>query len=293
MHKAGFVNIIGFPNSGKSTLMNALLGERLSIINAKAQTTRHRIMGFLNEEDCQIVFSDTPGIIDPKYKLQEGMMGFVEGALEDADIFLLVMSMNETPEQNEQLLQKVAGKGIPVIVVVNKVDLTKQESLEEKALWLKEKMPEAILIPCSALHGFNVDTVMKAVKELLPEHPAYYDKDALSDRTMRFFASEIIREKILDFYSQEIPYSCEVVIEEYKEEPKITKIKALIYVNRDSQKSILIGHQGAALKRVGTAARKSLEAFLDSKVYLETYVKVAKDWRENENMLRNLGYFEK
>jgi GTPase len=292
MHKAGFVNIIGYPNTGKSTLMNALLGERLSIINAKAQTTRHRIMGFLNEENCQIVFSDTPGIIDPKYKLQEGMMGFVKTALEDADVFLLVLAADEKDERHADLIAKVRDKGIPVVAVLNKIDLISQEELERKAVWIKEQMPGCIAMPVSALHGFNIQTVLETIKELLPEHPAYFDKEALSDKTLRFFASEIIREKLLDFYSQEVPYSCEVVIEEFKEEEGLTRIRALIYVNRDSQKAIIIGHKGLALKRVGISARKAMEKFLGTKVHLETYVKVAKDWRDNEQMLRNLGYLD-
>ncbi|HQB76986.1 GTPase Era [anaerobic digester metagenome] len=289
-HKSGFVNIVGNPNVGKSTLMNALVGERLSIITSKAQTTRHRIMGIVNGEDFQIVYSDTPGVLKPAYKLQESMMRFVESALDDADIILYITDTVETPTKNQEFLDRLKRFNVPIILVINKVDLTSQEKLEELfGLW-QQMLPTAFIIPASALHNFNVETIIKAIVEHLPEGPEYFSKDTLTDKTLRFFASEIIREKILTSYQKEIPYSVEIEIEEYLEEPTIDRIRALIYVARDSQKSIVIGHQGKMLKRVGTEARKDLEQFLGKKVFLELYVKVDANWRDDDRKLKRFGY---
>ncbi|MDX9855062.1 MAG: GTPase Era [Tenuifilaceae bacterium] len=289
-HKSGFVNIVGNPNVGKSTLMNALVGERLSIITSKAQTTRHRIMGIVNGEDFQIVYSDTPGVLKPAYKLQESMMRFVESALDDADIILYITDTVETPTKNQEFLDRLKRFNVPIILVINKVDLTSQEKLEELfGLW-QQMLPTAFIIPASALHNFNVETIIKAIVERLPEGPEYFSKDTLTDKTLRFFASEIIREKILTSYQKEIPYSVEIEIEEYLEEPTIDRIRALIYVARDSQKSIVIGHQGKMLKRVGTEARKDLEQFLGKKVFLELYVKVDANWRDDDRKLKRFGY---
>ncbi len=291
MHKSGFVNIIGNPNVGKSTLMNALVGEKLSIITSKAQTTRHRIMGIVNGEDFQIVYSDTPGILTPNYKLQESMMKFVTGALKDADIILYV---TDTVEKGDEASEKVVGKiklsGIPVIVVINKIDLSDQASYEAMAALWKERLPQAEVIPVSALHNFNVGKLFDTITGLLPEGEAFYPKDALTDKTMRFFASEIIREKVFLNYQKEIPYSVEISIDEYKEEPGIDRISATIYVARDSQKGIIIGHKGEMLKKVGTAARIELEKFLDKKVFLQLHVKVNDNWRESERQLKKFGY---
>lgn len=293
-HKAGFVNIIGNPNVGKSTLMNRLVGERLSITTSKAQTTRHRIMGIVSGPDFQIVYSDTPGVLKPKYKLQESMLGFSTGALGDADVLVYVTDTVEQPDKNGEFLAKVramaAENGTPVIVVVNKVDLTTPEKLEELVDWWHREIPAAEIIPVSAREGFNVEPVIRRIVALLPEGPAYYPKDTLTDKSLRFFASEIIREKILLNYDKEIPYSTEVAIESYEESPALDRIGAVIYVARQSQKGIIIGHRGAKLKRVGTEARKDLEAFLDKKVFLEIFVKVAEDWRDNERALRRFGY---
>ena len=293
-HKAGFVNIIGNPNVGKSTLMNRLVGERLSIITAKAQTTRHRIMGIVSGPDFQIVYSDTPGVLKPKYKLQESMLNFSTGALGDADVLVYVTDTVEQPDKNNEFLSKVqamaAENGTPVLVVVNKIDLTTPEKLEELVAWWHSEIPSAEIIPVSAREGFNVEPVMRRIVALLPEGPAYYPKDTLTDKSLRFFASEIIREKILLNYDKEIPYSTEVAIEAYQETPSMDRISAVIYVARQSQKGIIIGHGGAKLKRVGMQARKDLEAFLDKKVYLEIFVKVAEDWRNNERALRQFGY---
>lgn len=293
-HKAGFVNIIGNPNVGKSTLMNRLVGERLSIITAKAQTTRHRIMGIVSGPDFQIVYSDTPGVLKPKYKLQESMLNFSTGALGDADVLVYVTDTVEQPDKNNEFLSKVqamaAENGTPVLVVVNKIDLTTPEKLEELVAWWHGEIPSAEIIPVSAREGFNVEPVMRRIVALLPEGPAYYPKDTLTDKSLRFFASEIIREKILLNYDKEIPYSTEVAIEAYQETPSMDRISAVIYVARQSQKGIIIGHGGAKLKRVGMQARKDLEAFLDKKVYLEIFVKVAEDWRNSERALRQFGY---
>lgn len=292
MHKSGFVNIIGNPNVGKSTLMNALVGERISIITKKAQTTRHRIMGIVNGDDFQIVYSDTPGILKPSYKLQESMMRFVESALDDADVILYITDTYETPNKNQEFLDKLQNLGAPIILVINKVDLTTQEKVEELIELWKKMLPKAQILPVSALHGFNTDGLISMIKEILPEGPEYFSKETLTDKTMRFFASEIIREKILLHYQKEIPYSVEVEIEEYKESKKLDSIRAIIYVSRESQKSIVIGHQGKMLKRVGTEARIDLEKFLDKKVFLEMFVKVDPDWRDNDNKLKRFGYMQ-
>lgn len=293
-HKAGFVNIIGNPNVGKSTLMNRLVGERLSIITSKAQTTRHRIMGIVSGPDFQIVYSDTPGVLKPKYKLQESMLEFSTGALGDADVLVYVTDTVEQPDKNNEFLSKVQAmaseNGTPVIVVINKVDLTTPDKLDELVEWWHRELPTAEIIPVSAKEGFNVDPVIKRIVALLPEGPAYYPKDTLTDKSMRFFASEIIREKILLHYDKEIPYSTEVSIESYEESPTLDRINAIIYVARQSQKGIIIGHQGSKLKRVGTEARKDLEAFLGKKVFLEIFVKVAEDWRDSDRALRQFGY---
>lgn len=293
-HKAGFVNIIGNPNVGKSTLMNRLVGERLSIITSKAQTTRHRIMGIVSGPDFQIVYSDTPGVLKPKYKLQESMLEFSTSALGDADVLVYVTDTVEQPDKNNEFLSKVQAmaseNGTPVIVVINKVDLTTPDKLDELVEWWHKELPTAEIIPVSAKEGFNVDPVIKRIVALLPEGPAYYPKDTLTDKSMRFFASEIIREKILLHYDKEIPYSTEVSIESYEESPTLDRINAIIYVARQSQKGIIIGHQGSKLKRVGTEARKDLEAFLGKKVFLEIFVKVAEDWRDSDRALRQFGY---
>ena len=290
MHKSGFVNIIGNPNVGKSTLMNQLVGEKLSIITSKAQTTRHRIMGVVSGEDFQIVYSDTPGILKPSYKLQESMMKFVTGALTDADVILFVTDTVEESDRAAEILAKLKKTSIPVIVVVNKVDLSNPADLEKLVEKWHTELPEARIIPVSAKESFNIEPLFQTILELLPEGPAYYPKDTLTDKTLRFFASEIIREKILKFYDKEIPYSCEIAIDTYKEEPTIDRISATIYVSRDSQKGIIIGHKGEKLKRVGKAAREDMEAFLDKKVFLQLYVKVNDDWRNNDRELRRFGY---
>lgn len=292
MHKAGFVNIIGNPNVGKSTLMNALVGEKLSIITSKSQTTRHRIMGLLNGDDFQIVFSDTPGIVNPHYKLHESMMHFVNLALQDADLFLLVTEVGETLK-NHDTLDKVINSEIPVILLINKIDLSNQVEVEEKVEYWQNEIPRAIIIPTSATENFNLDVVFNKILELLPESPPYFPKDELTDKSMRFFVSEIIREKILMYYQKEIPYSCEVVVEMFKEENNINKISTVIYVERDSQKGIMIGHKGSMLKKVGTEARLDIEEFTGKKCFLEIHVKVLKDWRNNDNSLRRFGYDNK
>ncbi|MDD2489008.1 MAG: GTPase Era [Bacteroidales bacterium] len=292
MHKAGFVNIIGNPNVGKSTLMNALVGEKLSIITSKSQTTRHRIMGLFNGEDFQIVYSDTPGIVNPHYKLHESMMGYVNLAIQDADLFLLVTEVGETLK-NHETLEKVINSSVPVILLINKIDLSNQEMVAEKIEYWQKEIPRAIIIPTSALEKFNLELVFNTILELLPENPPYFPKDELTDKSMRFFVSEIIREKLLLYYQKEIPYSCEVVVETFQEESKIDKIFTVIYVERDSQKAILIGHQGSMLKKVGTEARKDIEEFTSKKCFLEIRVKVLKDWRNNENSLQRFGYKNK
>lgn len=290
MHKSGFVNIIGNPNVGKSTLMNQLVGEKLSIITSKAQTTRHRIMGVVSGEDFQIVYSDTPGILKPSYKLQESMMKFVTGALTDADVILFVTDTVEESERAAEILAKLKKTSIPVIVVINKVDLSNPTALEALVEKWHTELPEARIVPVSAKEQFNIEPLFQTILDLLPEGPAYYPKDTLTDKTLRFFASEIIREKILKFYDKEIPYSCEIAIDTYKEEPTIDRISATIYVARDSQKGIVIGHKGEKLKKVGKAAREDMEAFLDKKVFLQLYVKVNDDWRNNDRELRRFGY---
>ncbi|NBJ06080.1 GTPase Era [Alistipes sp. Z76] len=290
MHRAGFVNIIGNPNVGKSTLMNALVGERLSIITSKAQTTRHRIMGIVNGEDFQIVYSDTPGILKPAYKLQESMMNFVRGAVDDADVILYVTDTVERSDRSDELIERINRSGIPVITVINKIDLTDPQKLEELVDAWHAKMPDAMIVPVSAREQFNMKGVLDAILERLPEGEAFYPKDTLTDKTLRFFASEIIREKILLNYEKEIPYCCEIEIDTYKEEPTIDRISATIYVARNSQKGIVIGHKGEKLKRVGRAAREDMERFLGKKVFLQLFVKVQDDWRDNERQLRRFGY---
>jgi GTP-binding protein Era len=289
-HKAGFVNIIGSPNVGKSTLMNALVGERLSIITSKAQTTRHRIMGIVNGEDFQIVYSDTPGVLKPNYKLQETMMDFVHTAITDADLLLFVTDIYEDIKIEESILNKIKHAKVPVLLLVNKIDLGSQEKLEEKVAYWKAEVPHAEVIPVSALEKFNVNYIFDRILALLPEGPGFYDKDQLTDKPEKFFVSEIIREKILLNYKKEIPYSVEVVIESFKEEEFIVKIRAEIMVVRDSQKGIIIGHQGKALKKVGTEARKDMETFLQKQVFLELFVKVNKDWRDSDSQLKRFGY---
>ena len=293
-HKAGFVNIVGNPNVGKSTLMNQLVGEKISIATFKAQTTRHRIMGIVNTDDCQIVFSDTPGVLKPNYKMQEYMLQFSETALADADILLYVTDVVENPEKNMDFLEKVAQMKIPVLVLINKIDELKGENSTERLGEIVEKwhklLPNAEILPISAANKFGIDMLMKRIKELLPESPAYFDKDQLTDKPAKFFVSEIIREKILRYYDKEIPYSVEVVVERFKEDEHHIHINAVIYVERDSQKGIIIGHQGMALKKVSTEARKSLEHFFGKAIYLELFVKVDKDWRNSERELDNFGY---
>ncbi len=290
MHKSGFVNIIGAPNVGKSTLMNQLVGERLSIITPKAQTTRHRIMGIVNGEDYQIVFSDTPGIVDPAYKMHEGMMNFVLTAMQDADLFLVIVEVGEKKFKNEEIQERVNRTNTPTLVLVNKMDLSNQEELAEVMAKWQAEFPKADLLPISALHGFQVEQVMNWIQDKLPECPPYFPKDDLSDKTERFFASEMIREKIFLHYKKEIPYACEVVVEAFKEEEEIIRVRAEIFVERNSQKGILIGKNGEALKRVGTDARKEMEAFFQKKVFLELHVKVDKDWRSNPLKLKRYGY---
>ena len=290
MHKAGFVNIVGNPNVGKSTLMNVLVGECISIATFKAQTTRHRIMGIYNTEDMQIVFSDTPGVLKPNYKLQESMLNFSTSALVDADVLLYVTDVVETPDKNNDFVEKVAAMDVPVLLLINKIDLSNQKGLEELVASWHELLPKAEIIPLSAANRFNVDYIMKRVKKLLPDSPPYFDKDQWTDKPARFFVTEIIREKILLFYDKEIPYACEVVVEQFKEEAKSIHIHAVIYVERDSQKGIIIGKQGKALKKVATEARRDLEKFFGKSIYLETFVKVDKDWRSSDKELRNFGY---
>lgn len=293
MHKSGFVNIVGNPNVGKSTLMNALVGERISIITSKAQTTRHRIMGIVNTEDMQIVYSDTPGVLEPNYKLQESMLSFSRSALIDADVLLYVTDVVEKVNKNETFLERVRALEIPVLLLINKIDTVDPKALEGLAQQWMELLPKAELIPLSAKEKFNTDYLLKRIKELLPESPPFFEKDALTDRPTRFFVTEIIREKILEQYDKEIPYSVEVLVEQFKESEKQVNINAVIYVERDSQKGIIIGKGGLALKRVGTDARKDIEQFLQKKVFIELYVKVEKDWRSKERALRNFGYDNK
>ncbi len=289
-HRAGFVNIVGNPNVGKSTLMNELVGERVSIATFKSQTTRHRIMGIYNEEDTQIVFSDTPGVLKPNYKLQESMLKFSKSALSDADILLYVTDVVEAMNKNEEFLDLVRKLNVPVLVLINKIDLTNQEELVKLVETWEEQLPKAEIIPISALNKFNTSYVFSRIKELLPLSPPYFDKDQWTDKSARFFVSEIMREKILLYYDKEIPYSVEVVVESYKETPKQLNIEVVILVERESQKGIIIGKQGKALKKVATEARKEMERFFDKKVFLQTFVKVEKDWRSSDKQLRDFGY---
>ena len=292
-HKAGFVNIIGNPNVGKSTLMNALVGERLSIITSKAQTTRHRILGIVSGEDFQMVISDTPGIIKPAYALQESMMDFVKTALDDADVLLYMVEIGEKGLKDERFLEKIRKIESPVLLLINKIDTTDQEQLELQVAYWKELLPEAEIFPISALESFNIQPVFDRILELLPEGPAFFDKDQLTDKPERFFVSEVIREKILKHYKKEIPYSVEIEVERFEEGKDLIRIGAVIMVERDSQKGIIIGHKGSALKRVGTESRKDLEVFFDKKVFIELFVKVNKNWRSDARQLRRFGYNSK
>lgn len=289
-HKAGFVNIVGNPNVGKSTLMNQLVGEQISITTFKAQTTRHRIMGIVNTPEAQVVFSDTPGVLKPNYKMQEMMLAFSESALADADILLYVTDVRETPTKNMDFLEKVSKMEIPVILLINKIDESEQNQLGDLVETWHKLLPKAEILPISAKNKFGTEILMKRILELLPESPAYFDKDQLTDKPAKFFVSEIIREKILRYYDKEIPYSVEVAVERFKEDERLIRINAVIYVERDSQKGIIIGHQGQALKKVSAEARKSLEQFFGKKIFLETYVKVDKDWRSSKRELRLFGY---
>lgn len=289
-HRAGFVNIIGNPNVGKSTLMNALVGEKLSIVTAKAQTTRHRIMGIVNGDDYQIVYSDTPGILKPNYRLQQNMMNFVDTAIGDADIILYITDTVEKGDKNKEYIEKLQRIDCPVILVINKIDISNQEQVRELMTWWQEQLPKAVIFPASALEKFNLENIFDAIVERLPIAPAWYDKDVFTDKNLRFFASEIIREKIFLNYSQEIPYCCEVAIEEFHEGSERYEINAVIYVARDSQKGIIIGKAGSALKKVGTQARVDMEDFFQKKVFLKLFVKVDPDWRENKKELRKFGY---
>lgn len=290
MHKSGFVNIIGNPNVGKSTLMNELVGERLSIITSKAQTTRHRIMGIVNGDDFQIVYSDTPGILEPAYKLQESMLKFVNTALSDADVLLYVTDVIESPEKHEVYLKKIVDIHIPVILLINKTDLTDNIKLDEICKSWKERLPKAEILPVSALKQINLDVLFDKILDKLPEGPEFYPKDILTDKPERFFVAEIVREKILLNYKKEIPYSIEVEVESYKDEEKIVRIRTIIYVSRKSQKGIIIGHRGESIKKVGIEARKDIEAFVGKQVFLELFVKINKDWRENPQQLKRFGY---
>ena len=289
-HRSGFVNIVGNPNVGKSTLMNLLVGERVSIITSKAQTTRHRIMGIVNTPELQIVYSDTPGVLRPNYKLQESMLEFSESALGDADVLLYVTDTVETADKNEFFLERVRGVKCPVLLLINKVDLTTQPELEALVERWHQELPEAEIIPLSALNNFNVQPLKKRIESLIPPSPPYFEKDALTDKPARFFVTEIIREKILLYYQKEIPYSVEVVVEAFREEEARIHIQALIIVERDSQKGIIIGHKGVALKKVGSMARRDMERFFEKKIFLELFVKVEKDWRNRDNLLRAYGY---
>ncbi len=289
-HRSGFVNIVGNPNVGKSTLMNRLVGEKISIITAKAQTTRHRIVGIVNTPDYQVVYSDTPGVLRPNYKLQESMLNFSLSALEDADVLLYVTDVVEKIDKNDEFLVKVQQLDLPLLLLINKIDQSNQEELERFAEQWKELLPKAEIYPISALNNFGVDIVQKRILELLPDSPPYFGKDALTDKPARFFVAEIIREKALLIYQKEVPYSIEVVVEEFKEEIDIIRIRAIILVERETQKGIVIGHKGDALKRLGIMARKDIELFFEKKIFLQLYVKVEKDWRNRDNMLRTFGY---
>lgn len=290
MHKSGFVNIVGKPNAGKSTLLNQLMGEKLAIVTQKAQTTRHRIFGIYNEEDLQIVFSDTPGVLDPKYELQEKMMDFVKDSLQDADVFLMIIDINDRGEPSEFLIEKLNKIPVPVLILINKIDESNQESMEKVIEFWHGKIPKAEILPISALQGINTDLILPKLKSLLPENPPYYDKDQFTDKSERFFVNEAIREKILLNYEKEIPYSVEVVTEQFKEKEGIIFIDSIIYVERDTQKGIVIGHKGEAIKKVGIQAREDLEKFFQKKIHLNLFVKVKKDWRKNDRDLKNFGY---
>ncbi len=290
MHKSGFINIIGNPNVGKSTLMNCFMGEKFSIITSKAQTTRHRILGIVNGEDFQLVFSDTPGILKPSYELQDSMMDFVKNALEDADIIIYMLEIGETSIKNNQVHKKILNAKVPTFILLNKIDLSDQKSLEDQVILWKELYPKAHIYPISALNNFNIDIVLKHLIELIPQSPPYFPKDQLTDKPERFFVNEILREKILLYYNKEIPYSVEVVTEDFKEEDNVIKIKSVIFVERDSQKGIIIGHKGNALKKIGTKARQGLEVFFGKKIYIELQVKVSKNWRSNSKVLKKFGY---
>lgn len=290
MHKSGFVNIVGNPNVGKSTLMNLLVGEKVSIITSKAQTTRHRILGIVNTEDYQIVYSDTPGVLRPNYKLQESMLSFSESALSDADVLLYVTDVIEKTDKNEEFLLKVQKSEAPVLLLINKIDQSNQEELETLVQKWKSLLPKAEIYPISALNKFNVDLIKNRILQLIPESPPYFEKDALTDRPARFFVTETIREKILLYYQKEVPYAVEVIVEQFNDEKDIIKIKALIITERDTQKGIIIGNKGAALKKVATMARKDIERFFNKKIFLEIFVKVEKDWRSRDNLLRQYGY---
>mgnify|MGYP002823990355 FL=1 len=290
VHKAGYINIIGNPNVGKSTLMNALVGERLSIITSKAQTTRHRILGIVNEEDYQLIFSDTPGIIQPAYKLQENMMDFVHSAFQDADVLLYIVEIGEKCLKDEKIFERLQNTKTPLLLLLNKIDKADQDFVLEQIAYWQEQLPNATIFPLSALNKFNIDSVIHRIKELIPECPPYFEKDAITDKSERFFVCETIREKILKYYKKEIPYSVEVEVEEFKEEEDIIRIRSIIYVIRDSQKGIIIGYQGKSLKKVGSLARRDLEQFFQKKIFLELYVKVNKDWRNNDNQLKRFGY---
>ncbi|MDC3133331.1 GTPase Era [Bacteroidota bacterium] len=289
-HKSGFVNIIGSPNVGKSTLMNQLVGEKLSIITSKMQTTRHRIMGMVNDKDYQIVFSDTPGIIDPAYRLHENMMKFVSEALKDADVILMVTDIYEDPEKMQDRLDQINQLNVPTLLILNKMDLSNQKSVEKMVDLWKSKLPKSQILPISALHNMSIQFILPKILEWLPENPPYFDKDQLTNKNMRFFVSEIVREKILMIYQKEVPYSCEVTVEEYKEDDKIVRIRSNIMVSRTSQKSIVIGHQGKKIKKLGIESRIDIESFIGKKVHLELFVKVDKDWRDKEGKLKKYGY---
>ena len=289
-HKAGYVNIIGNPNVGKSTLMNALVGERLSIITSKAQTTRHRILGIVNDKQHQIVFSDTPGVMNPAYKLQKNMMDFVHGAFQDADILLYMVETGEKGLKDEKLFERLKNTDLPILLMLNKIDRLEQDFVKEQILFWKELLPNAEIYPISALNKFNLDLIMARIKALLPVSPPYFEKDALTDKSERFFVSETIREKILKYYKKEIPYSVEIEVEEFFDEEDIIKIRAIIFVARESQKGIIIGHKGRALKKVGTLARRDMEAFFQKKIFLDLYVKVNKNWRDDDKQLKRFGY---
>lgn len=290
MHKSGFVNIVGKPNAGKSTLLNQLMGQKLAIVTQKAQTTRHRIFGIYNEEDLQIVFSDTPGVLDPKYELQEKMMDFVKDSLQDADVFLMIIDINDRGEPSEFLIEKLNKIPVPVLILINKIDESNQESMEKVIEFWHGKIPKAEILPISALQGINTDLILPKLKSLLPENPPYYDKDQFTNKSERFFVNEAIREKILLNYEKEIPYSVEVVTEQFKEKEGIIFIDSIIYVERDTQKGIVIGHKGEAIKKVGIQAREDLEKFFQKKIHLNLFVKVKKDWRKNDRDLKSFGY---